>query len=230
MKWADTSIRNLRSMNAQGAITWDIEGEEFAHPATYVGDPRLLDSLDPEMAACVDAYFKRFRDAGLRVGVTIRPQQFIRSKDGNNATQQPVADPARLLSDKISYAKKRWNATLFYVDSNGDPNFPMDFRILRTVAKDNPDILLIPEHSGLFYYAFSAPYGELRRGVTSAPALARRLYPEAFLVVNTSDGPIEQQRRPLTMAVQQGDVLMFRAWFTDPANRLVQTLVKTPHN
>jgi hypothetical protein len=230
MKWADTSILNLRGMKAQGAITWDIEGEEFAHPATYVGDPRLLDSLDPEMEACVDEYFKRFRDAGLRVGVTIRPQQFIRSTDGNNATQQPVADPARLLSDKISYAKKRWNATLFYVDSNGDPNFPMDFRILRAVAKENPDILLIPEHSGLFYYAFSAPYGELRRGVTSAPTLARQLYPEAFRVVNTSDGPLEQQRQRLTMAVQQGDVLMFRAWFADPANRVIQTLVKTSHN
>lgn len=224
MRWADTSIVNLLRMNAQGAITWDIEGEEFAHPATYIGDPRLLDTLDPEMAACVDEYFRRFTDAGLRVGVTIRPQQFIRSSDLTEATQQPVADPAELLSDKIRYAKQRWKATLFYVDSNGGANFPLDFDILRKVANDNPGVLLIPEHAGLFYYAFSAPYGELRRGVTSAPEMARQIYPRAFRVINTSDGPIYRLRSALAIAVRQGDILMFRAWFADPANPMVQAL------
>ena len=38
MKYADESIAVLRDMGAQGMITWDPEGEEFAN-AAYYGDP-----------------------------------------------------------------------------------------------------------------------------------------------------------------------------------------------
>ena len=226
MQWADTSIGILRDMNAQGAITWDIEGEQYPHPSTYVGDPRLIDTLDPEMSSCVDDYFKRFRDAGFRVGLTIRPQQFLRSIDGRNATQQPVTNPTQLLNDKIRYARQRWGATLFYVDSNGDPNYPMDSNVMRTVSKDNPGVLLIPEHSNLLYYAFSAPYQELRKGVASSPSLARNVYPDGFSVINTADRPLSEKLPELREAAQRGDVLMFRTWFKDPANTLVRSVTR----
>ena len=32
-------------MNAQGMITWDIEGQQFRHATTYIGDPRLVETL-----------------------------------------------------------------------------------------------------------------------------------------------------------------------------------------
>lgn len=226
MRWAETSIAILHRMNAQGAITWDIEGEQYPHPSTYVGDPRLIETLAPEMWPFVDEYFQRFRDAGLKVGITVRPQQFVRSGDGRSAVQEAFADPRQILNDKIRYARRRWGATLFYIDSNGDPNYPTDWNTLRTVAGDNPGVLLIPEHSSLFYYGFSAPYGELRRGVTSTPKLARSVYPGAFRVVNTADGPIAERLAEIRSAVKDGDILMFRAWFNDPANEAVYALTR----
>ena len=57
--------------NAQAAITWDIEGEQFPQGTTFIGDPRLVDTLDPEMSGVIDAYFKKFTDAGIKVGMTI---------------------------------------------------------------------------------------------------------------------------------------------------------------
>ncbi|MCW3061046.1 MAG: Ig domain protein group 2 domain protein, partial [Capsulimonas sp.] len=75
LEYADNSIKVLKKMNAQGMITWDIEGQEYPHATSYIGDPRIVKEIAPEMDAMADAYFKRFHDAGLRTGVCVRPQQ-----------------------------------------------------------------------------------------------------------------------------------------------------------
>ncbi len=185
-EWADRSILILEDMNAQGMITWDIEGEQFPHPITYVGDPALTSLLAPEMAGVADEYFARFRRAGFRVGVTVRPQQFKRTLSGGK--QEEVADPSDQLIRKIRYAKQRWGATLFYIDSNGYPGWPLSADSIAKVAGAVPGVLLIPESKNISYYAFTAPYGELRKGAYSTPGLVRVLYPEAFSVLNTADG------------------------------------------
>jgi hypothetical protein len=70
----------LNQMNAQpakpqGIILWDIEGQEFIHPTTYIGDPRVFNSgYAPEMNGVADEVFGIFTSAGYRVGVTLRPQ------------------------------------------------------------------------------------------------------------------------------------------------------------
>src|SRR6185436_1078885 len=46
MRYADTAIGILNDLGAQGMITWDPEGEEFAG-AAYYGDPRLASRLAP---------------------------------------------------------------------------------------------------------------------------------------------------------------------------------------
>ncbi len=222
LAWADHSISILKKMNAQGMITWDIEGERYPHPETYVGDPTLCETLAPEMAGVVDDYFKRFRDAGLRVGVTIRPQRF--EQTGANAKQIEVPDPAAELTRKIAFAKKRWGATLFYVDSNGDPAFPLSSAIIAKVARTFPDILLIPEHKNTAYYAKSAPYSECRGGSYSTPDLAAAIYPGAFSVINTADGLVDKHYNDLLAGVNRGDILMFRGWFDDPANTTIRAI------
>lgn len=214
LEWADRSIANMHEMNAQGMITWDIEGEQFPHPVTYVGDPRLAEQLAPEMSGAIDKYFARFHDAGLRVGVTVRPQEFHQS-DGAAPSQRAVADPAALLISKIQYARDRWKATLFYVDSNGLPGFPIDAAIFEKVHAAVPNVLLIPEHKNLLYYASTAPYAELRQGFAGTPALPRSVYPRAFSVINVTDGPFEQRRAELEQAVRAGDILLFRGWYQD---------------
>jgi len=223
---ADASINIMRDMNAQGAITWDIEGQQFRQATTYIGDPRMLDLLAPEMAPLADEYFTRIRSAGLRVGICIRPQLLKVSDDKKNAEQTLVANPTDLLISKIAYAKKRWGVSLIYLDSNvnaKDPN-PLDAAIIEKVARQFPDCLIIPEHSNLRYYAFSAPFGELRHGATSTPETARAVYPKAFSAIYTADGPLDLYQDGLKAAVKQGDSLMYRTWFSDPQNVKVKSM------
>jgi len=224
---ADSAIAIMKSMNAQGAITWDIEGEKFANAISFVGDPRMANQLAPEIADVADDYFQRFRNAGLRVGITVRPQQFTLAADGH-ATMTVVSDPAQLLIDKITYAKNRWGITMAYIDSNVNANAkdtnPMDPAIIQKVAAAFPDVLLIPEHSDLRYYAYSAPYKELRRGEVSTSEDVRAVYPNSFSLIYTADGPLDLYHKSLVKAVQQGDVMMYRTWYADPQNEKVKSL------
>jgi hypothetical protein len=60
----------------QAVLLWDLEGQEFSHTFTYVGDPRRLADLAPEMDAVADEMFAAFRDAGYKIGLTLRPSSF----------------------------------------------------------------------------------------------------------------------------------------------------------
>ncbi|WP_143017098.1 hypothetical protein [Catalinimonas alkaloidigena] len=239
LAYADQSIKILKDMNAQGMITWDIEGEESWHPNTYVGDPRLVKELAPEMEEVADAYFKKFTDAGFKVGVCLRPQRldlnaFRKGKPAQRElkTTDQLIDTkavADLLIDKISYAKDRWGCTLFYVDSNGDPNNPYDVEIFRRVLEAHPDVLVIPEHETLLYYAYTAPLISLQHaGQTSTPMNVRRIYPQAFTVnLSSTNKELESKRAALVNAVDNGDILTFNAWFTGPANEKIKNIYRT---
>ncbi len=225
---ADSAIRIMKQMNAQGAITWDIEGQQYAHAVSYIGDPRIVSKLAPEIDSLADEYFKRMRDAGFRVGVCVRPEQIEMNDDGKIIRQKPTSDPAAVLIDKIGYAKKRWGITLAYVDSNVNATepTPLDASVIKKVADAFPDVLLIPEHSTPEYYAYSAPYRELRQGYASTSAGVRAIYPKAFTVISTVDGPIDQRQKDLMRAIKQGDTAMYRTWYPDPQNAKVKALFK----
>ena len=63
-----------RPVQPQGIVLWDIEGQEFIQPTTYVGDPRVLgEGYAPEMNSVADQIFAMFKNAGLKVGITLRP-------------------------------------------------------------------------------------------------------------------------------------------------------------
>ncbi|MFW6107066.1 MAG: hypothetical protein ACOC8A_00095 [bacterium] len=144
LEFADRSVKVLREMDAQGVIIWNLEGGENPHPITYIGDPRMLPILNPEMDKVADRFFQKFLDAGLRTGVCIRPTQVYQKKDGTwhhgTGSHGPERNPlkkdwseiwppglpwwrfypvAPRMIDKIAYAKKRWGCTIFYVDTNG---------------------------------------------------------------------------------------------------------------
>ncbi len=216
LAYADRSIAILKQTNSQGMIVWDLEGEEFPHKTTYIGDPRLLAGLAPEQAAAADEFFRRFRDAGLRVGLTVRPQQLTFSS-GGQPHQKNVSDDGRLLLDKIDYARRRWGATLFYIDSNAGPLLPMEASRLRDLARQRPDVLLIPEHHDLRYYSFSAPYASMQRGASTTGRLVRLFYPDAFQVLSIADSG--RGRAEIEAARANRDILLFPAWFAGPAVR-----------
>jgi hypothetical protein len=74
---AQTIIASIqaRPVQPQGIILWDLEGQEFIQPTTYIGDPRVLaEGYSPEMNATADQLFALFGNAGLKVGVTLRPE------------------------------------------------------------------------------------------------------------------------------------------------------------
>ncbi len=226
LAFADDSINELREMNAQGVIVWDIEGQEFAHPVSYIGDPGQVTTLAPEMDAIADEFFAKLRNAGLRVGVTIRPQIFVAANSSRPASQLDQPDPQASLTKKIEYAAQRWGASLFYIDSNGDPAFPLDSNILLNVSQAFPDSLLIPEHENFRHFTFSAPYNELRGGIASTPGPVRSTYPTAFSVINIADGALNNRSAEIIEAIKGGDIFMFRGWYPDPSNKALKDLYR----
>jgi PKD repeat protein len=223
MRYADTSIAILKDTNAQGMITWDVEGQQYHHAYSYIGDPRLVPALAPEIDSVIDAYFKKFRDAGFKVGVTIRPQQFSLDSSGQ-PHQDDVSDPAAQIIQKIQYAKQRWNCTIFYVDSavlgNGQV---LDSSVFKRIADAFPDSVIFPEQMNTRHYAYAAGLGGLNVNwkpfVTSPDVL--QTYPNAFTMCYVADGPVNsatgdlQAFDTLVAAVKRGDILSFRAWFDD---------------
>jgi DNA-directed RNA polymerase subunit RPC12/RpoP len=222
LDYTDRSIANLKRTGAQGVIVWDLEGEQFPHKITYIGDPRLLDRLAPEMSAVADEFFGRLRGAGLKVGMTIRPQQFTLV---GPPRQTQVLDIKRILMEKIDYAKARWGATIFYIDSNGGIRRPDEAAQLRSLAEARPDVLLIPEHHYLPYWEFSAPYVALRKGDAAFTGeIARQIFPGAFEALDISDASDETAK--ITAAWFQGDILLFRAWYWGPECQILEELAR----
>lgn len=225
LAYADSSITYLKAMNAQGMVAWDIEGQQFPHATSYLCDPTQLALLAPEMNAVADAFFKKFRDAGLKVGVCVRPQQLVVAPDLSSASQLDVADPTNLLISKIQYAKQRWGATMFYVDSNGGPSDPTDPGVFQRVLAAVPDILMIPEHNTLKYYAYTAPLLALHQGKTAPPDVVKTVYPDTVAAIFTPDGSLNQYYDRLVTSVRQGNMLIYRSWFDDqPNNTLVKNI------
>jgi hypothetical protein len=67
---------NAMTPRPQGVLIWDLEGQEFYQSFTYVGNPNELHNLAPEMDAVADQMFAKFRNAGYKIGITLRPSTF----------------------------------------------------------------------------------------------------------------------------------------------------------
>jgi len=221
MKLADDSIKILKDLGAQGMITWDPEGQEYA-TATFYGAPQLTSTLAPETdfasdggISAMDEFFAKFRTAGLRTGVTLRPQRIV-FRNGV-PFQQQVDDPLNELLEKVRYARKRWGCTLFYIDSTYDKNgAPLSADIMRELAEKNPDVLFIPENKDFRYYAYTAPLNSFAHfGVASTPASIREVYKGAFsaILVTTSQDKLMAGREALIEALRKGDILIVNAWY-----------------
>jgi hypothetical protein len=230
LAYADAVIAHCKMMDAQGVIVWDLEGQEMPHATSYLADPRMLAKVAPEMDEIADEFMKKFSDAGLRTGLTIRPTRVAAADQGRPGwMQQDVSDQTAEIDQKLTYAQKRWGCTLFYLDSNvdfvkdstgkvlSDPAMPAaDFQKL---ARLHEDCLLMPEHHVGRYWAYTAPYSEFRLGFASTPPGVREAYPHAFSVLRVVDGPSlsdPDSISKLSAAVKAGDILLFRPWWDDP--------------
>jgi len=188
---ADSLIENMKLADAQGMVIWNVEGSTV-HAIKYVGDPRSVETMCPEMDQVADEFFGRIHAAGFRTGVCIRPTTLTptRGKDGTLSFQHthPAGDdPVDALCRKIAYARGRWGCTLFYIDTNENVRMPqtdeekawwprlpdgsfkpyeqlMSAEQWEEILRRNPGVLLIPEHSYLACYTSSGPYDQMNMG------------------------------------------------------------------
>jgi hypothetical protein len=236
---AEETVQNLKKLNAQGVITWDIEGEQYPQPTSYVCAPDEIAAVAPEMESIVsdtasryqgmkldDAYFKTIRDAGFRAGVCVRPQHY--TLKGNTANQDvlPNTQIAAELIRKMDFAHKRWGVTLFYVDSNVEENGRiLDADIFQKAAAAFPDSLIIPEQTTRKYFAYTAPFASfVFHGDLGTPADVHSYYPNAFsanLVNDVAPEKLAKAARQLIQSVKQGDILMVLADHWEPNNTAV---------
>ena len=218
---AASALIAAKHTNAQAMIFWDLEGSTFPHPTTYIGDPRLIRVLNPEMDLVSDELMKKLRDGGLKVGVTLRPTQVVFSEArGNTAVHSHSADidPLRQLIAKAEYCIKRWDCKVFYVDTNFfwkpyPPDNKWQSGMLpaehwRKLNEKFPDVLFIPEFGTAQYHAYTAVYGEADMNNWQTSALVRRIYPDAFrvIVIEDADPVIHHDR--FVKTVRHRDVLM----------------------
>jgi hypothetical protein len=246
---AKTVVQNLHRMNAQGAITWDIEGEQFPHETSYVCSPDQIGTVAPEMESIIhdpsspyantkldDTYFKIMRDAGLAVGVCVRPQHFSLNPDGSAVQSAlPPDQTIQELTRKIRFAHERWGARLFYIDSAVDAGgAPLQPSLLQELARSFPDSLLIPEESMPRTYAYAAPLKSfLFHGDSGTDSSVYDYYPQAFsvnMINDASPDKLAAARPELVQAVAHGDVLMVFASFWHANNSTVQEIYAAAKN
>ena len=227
LQQAASNVQNMQKLGAQGAITWDIEGEQYPQDTSYVCEPDNIAQIAPEMETIIidpsspfhgmkldDAYFRTMTNAGFRVGVCVRPQHF--TLNGNGTAQQvylPDASIAAELTRKIRYAHDRWGATLFYIDSTVESNGAvLDAGIFQQVAASFPDSLLIPEETTPKYYAYTSPFlSYIFHGSLGTDPSVHAYYPAAFsaILVNDADAAtLVKNTAVLTASVKAGDILM----------------------
>lgn len=245
LKQAANIVANAHRMDAQGVITWDIEGEQYPQATSYVCSPDQIASVSPEMESVVssagspfhgqkldDAYFATIRKAGLRVGVCLRPQHFVLQPD-HRAQQEflPLeAIPAELIR-KARYAHDRWGATLFYVDSTVDKaGGTLPASIFRQVQAALPDSLFIPEETTPLYYAYTAAFKSfLDLGATGTDPAILQSYPHAFsaVLINDADaGKLAAATPHLTSQVRQGDILMAHVGYWQENDPVIVTIYR----
>ena len=260
----DAAIAVLKETGAQAVIWWDVEGARYPHPISYIGDPRMLPTMAPEMDEIIDLHHAKMIAAGLKTGICIRPtevwfdaekQKWSRSagndgvrgeakhadlkpKDLENWQYFPVVER---LAQMIALAQKRWQATIFYIDTNGvyrpwgdEQKFEfvlMEAAMLKELNRRFPGILLIPElpksNTGTYHAAYAlhgAQYGELDMGQRGLPNWIRRMHPTAFGVTVMSDGDFAANRAELLENVKRGDVLMVHGWWWPKRNDEVLAL------
>jgi hypothetical protein len=173
----------------------------------------------------IDEYFEKFRSAGLRTGICLRPQD-IAMINGKPVHQAADDDQAtRILREKVAYAKQRWGCTLFYVDSTATSGRPFYPDVFKAVAQAFPDVLLIPENESMRYFAYSAPLNSYQHHkITSTPFGARLVYPKSFSVLMAADGDKPEDHSALLNAVRNGDILLLNGWYGGPVAEKIKKL------
>jgi hypothetical protein len=245
LAYADRCVKIIKEMDGQGVVVWDLEGYS-QRSMVYVGDPRVLPEYAPAMDKVADEFFQKFRDAGLRTGLTIRPNRIFRmppegvakwGKWGYLLYDDQKDDVVKELGERIAYARKRWGCTLFYMDTNRYETWEngkkksviIPAAMLKQLHELHPDVLIIPEHPTPGGHEWAAQYRELRGGWTGTPGAERQQYSGAFSLLALGGGTpdaIERNWEVVATSIAQGDVAFFNGWYSSGEHREVKDLYR----
>ncbi len=218
------AIAVAQATGAQGIIMWSLEGETFPHATTYIGDPRCMKWLNPQMDLVADEMIGMIRAAKLRPGVCLRPSRVIYVRNDNPSldtvkhSYSDAKDPFLELDAKIQYCKDRWQVGLFYVDTNifwrprgkdgkwSEGHISAD--TWRRLSEKHPDVLLIPELGYTQIYGYTAPYAELDMGAREFPEMIKRIWPDATAVRQVEDDDPIADHDILVRITRAGGIIM----------------------
>jgi hypothetical protein len=235
LAFASRSAKICNEMDAQGVIVWCLEGQEFPHTISYVGAPNQLGELAPEMDAIADEYFSIFKQAGLRTGITLRPQRLQINPDYPTKTkmrwyqEETGVDFIEELDQKIQYAMDRWGCTIFYIDTNiieqrdGRKVWEiMPAAWFADLAQRHQDVLIIPEHETFDYWQSTAPLTQ----ISGTPQKTRLAWPSAFSVnlLQNTDLSKPEEYEAAKASVAAGDILLFPGWYDAPVNERIRKI------
>jgi hypothetical protein len=133
------------------------------------------------------------------------------------------------LDRKIRYAQKRWNCSLFYIDSNfGFWNFGLyDVGIFKRLHQKHPDVLLIPEFENASYFDCCAPYYDPAAvqkwpGTRTAAWENYTTYSKGFSAIYTGNIDPISWYAEMVEAVRRGNILLCRSWWRGPEFEVVK--------
>lgn len=217
-------VEGAKRVDAQGVVLWDLEGETFPHAVTFIGDPRHIRLLNPQMDLAIDEGVAVLKEAGLLVGVTLRPSRVVFNAERGGAVHShtDAKDPYEELAAKVEYIRKRWGCTLVYIDTNffwrpygKDAKWQSAHiapEVWRRLLAKYPDTLFIPEIPTTADYQATAPYGEADMGNWNTPGLVRRIWPESFRVIVLEDADPVPNFDRFVACLRDRNVLMTYAY------------------
>jgi len=106
----------------------------------------------------------------------------------------------------------------------------MSFLVMRNLAAEFPDVLLIPEHSTLGYYSACTPFRQMNMLAAQdlTPPVVRRTYggPDGrspcFSVLNPTVETISGDWPQLVQEIRSGDIMFVHAWYDAPEQPMVR--------
>eukprot|EP00040_Diaphanoeca_grandis_P023508 m.128018 g.128018 ORF g.128018 m.128018 type:complete len:633 (+) comp29309_c0_seq2:121-2019(+) len=242
-EYFNQSIARCLRLKCRALMLWSIEGAERAD-ITFAGSPDMLPVLAPEMDKIADEVFRMINAAGIRAGVTLRPQIITRDPAWNSsvppnhppwpyyqkklvlANGEPDEDAITAnLFRKASYAIKRWNTSVFYVDSTGSPLVSVWTR-LRTML---PRIIFIPEQSdySLDFSTVTPLQDNWGGNPIGVGQFIKAIWPQAYNY-QLMQFSVNETRTPVSDWVplaKQGDVFRVDGWYDSEHNAFIERVL-----
>jgi hypothetical protein len=209
-----TPLATLASQTAGTAVAYDAQGVIYwrlwfaGNGYDYIGNPQLLPTLRSDWSQRA-AFVQAHADAGVRIGVLLRPWTLTYDGEFHNVT----TDALQSLRDQVAFAKTYLAATLFYIDSYNEA-FPSDYRPLATLQSENTECLFLPEWRAIGHQAYGGNFIDC---AVDTRLCDRRCYANGFAALLHPGVWGDDLLGP---SIRGGDIALIEPWDSNTAQRV----------